>query len=768
MFPAASGPLAIPDSGAIDSGITVTNRGLVKTAAVTLDVSYPFDADLRLELVAPEGPSVILAEAVGMWGHDLSNTTFSDDAPASIVSALPPFAGRFRPLGPLDGLKGTAAQGTWKLRLSNTHAGYAGRLESWSLTLTSCGSVARPQDTAGAPTPPQLPTTVPTGRVAAQGKVITVTTASDAVNGDTTSVTHLEGAAGPDGISLREAIIATNNDPGTYTIRFASALAGATIRVGSVSGEPLPPLVGGHTLIDGDGDGDGRPDVTLDGQQIVNGSRCGICGLTISSNGNRLHALALQRFSTGVFFSAGGEVGTIPSQRTFNGNTITGLVITQTRDAGISLWPTTGHVECEATACATRNEWTDTRVIGNTIVSSRAGIEWILRASSGDALRRTTIAGNKITFGSGAFGINAYVGDGAGANGNRVEDTVIAYNSIQATASGRILTNAINVTDGARGGSTNTVQNLRLISNEVRFASGALKANGVEFVISDGCSVPGVLVTSGFCSTNNAISGVVILGNALIGPVAGVVLPDPCCGTSTQSTITDVRISGNVIDGSAPATELNPWGIAVAGPSTSKVVIDHNTITQQATDPATPHAATLAGGGIALVGGLGSDHKEIHDISVASNRIDTDLVGISVVGGGPSDEQAAGFTEGNRIADVKLENNVIGRTPELMLHWDAGVKGITVIAGLGGPVLATGQWRESRRNEVDGVMLSGNVVVGITNDVGVFRPRRERFAQCRTECEVGRAVGPRHLDAVPLYVTPRMPSRASSSGPTRP
>src|SRR5258708_21793621 len=88
---------------------------------------------------------------------------------------------------------------------------------------------------------------------------IVVTTTSDATNGTPSSVAALLADPGPDGISLREAITATNNDPGTYTIRFASSLKGATITLDS----QLPPLLGGGVTIEGDVDGDGKPDLTL-------------------------------------------------------------------------------------------------------------------------------------------------------------------------------------------------------------------------------------------------------------------------------------------------------------------------------------------------------------------------------------------------------------------------------------------------------------------------------------------------------------------------
>src|SRR5437868_13585910 len=88
---------------------------------------------------------------------------------------------------------------------------------------------------------------------------LVVTTNSDAVNGNTSSVAALLADPGPDGIPLREAITAANNDPGTHTIRFAASLKGAAIALDS----QLPRLRGGGVTIEGDIDGDGRPAVTL-------------------------------------------------------------------------------------------------------------------------------------------------------------------------------------------------------------------------------------------------------------------------------------------------------------------------------------------------------------------------------------------------------------------------------------------------------------------------------------------------------------------------
>src|SRR5689334_8755916 len=69
-------------------------------------------------------------------------------------------------------------------------------------------------------------------------------------------------------ISLREAIVATNNTPGPHTIVFSDGLRGGVIHIGfdnlDMGNAPnaLPQLCRGDVTIDGDSDDDGTPDVT--------------------------------------------------------------------------------------------------------------------------------------------------------------------------------------------------------------------------------------------------------------------------------------------------------------------------------------------------------------------------------------------------------------------------------------------------------------------------------------------------------------------------
>ena len=81
---------------------------------------------------------------------------------------------------------------------------------------------------------------MPASAAQAQATLITVTTTSDESNGTVSSAAALLANPGPDGVSLREALQVTNNDPGQYTIRFAPSLAGATIHVGVDSRPSFP------------------------------------------------------------------------------------------------------------------------------------------------------------------------------------------------------------------------------------------------------------------------------------------------------------------------------------------------------------------------------------------------------------------------------------------------------------------------------------------------------------------------------------------------
>ena len=94
--------------------------------------------------------------------------------------------------------------------------------------------------------------------------------------------TVVDPAAFPADPSLREALIYANHMPGPDTITFAPELSGQTIMISSdgpdegEEADPLPNLCGGGITLNGDIDGDGTPDITLDGSNISPQSSLGV------------------------------------------------------------------------------------------------------------------------------------------------------------------------------------------------------------------------------------------------------------------------------------------------------------------------------------------------------------------------------------------------------------------------------------------------------------------------------------------------------------
>jgi len=114
-----------------------------------------------------------------------------------------------------------------------------------------------------------------------------VTNASEDVNGNTSNPSALIQNPGPDGISLVEAVAASEGTVEFDTIRFAPSMSGAVIHFSNT----MLVISQGNLFIDGDIDGDGIPDVILDGSSrmmdngftIYGGSHVLIKGMKIQN-----------------------------------------------------------------------------------------------------------------------------------------------------------------------------------------------------------------------------------------------------------------------------------------------------------------------------------------------------------------------------------------------------------------------------------------------------------------------------------------------------
>ena len=146
--PAFAGPggLAIPDNNAngVTSTISVSDTQTVVDVNVTVNITHPYDADLEISLIAPNGTSVPLATRRGSSGQNFVGTTFDDSAATAISAGSAPFTGSFRPESPLAAATGISAQGNWQLKVADREAEDIGTLDGWTLSLLYPGEPCGP------------------------------------------------------------------------------------------------------------------------------------------------------------------------------------------------------------------------------------------------------------------------------------------------------------------------------------------------------------------------------------------------------------------------------------------------------------------------------------------------------------------------------------------------------------------------------------------------------------------------------------------------
>lgn len=117
----ASPKLAIPenDPAGISSSIAIADKGTIGRLKVGVSIKHTYIGDLRIQLVAPSGRSVVLH---GQLGGD------SDDLDTTYDSAAP--------LSSLAGLVGQGMEGSWTLRVADLAPQDIGTLNSWNLEIT--------------------------------------------------------------------------------------------------------------------------------------------------------------------------------------------------------------------------------------------------------------------------------------------------------------------------------------------------------------------------------------------------------------------------------------------------------------------------------------------------------------------------------------------------------------------------------------------------------------------------------------------------------
>lgn len=570
-----------------------------------------------------------------------------------------------------------------------------------------CGAVG-----AKSYTPPAV--TIP-AVVLNRGTVITVTNATVAVNGDTSSVAALMASPGADGISLPEAVIATNNNPGTWVIQFAPALKGSTIHL-----DPAPSLgflglfglTGGNVTINGDIDGDGKPDITLTTSQSGNTE-----GISVASGGNTLNGLALQNFTWGVWISAPGPGQPGASGGTFSNITISNMVMTNIQNAGIYFSP--------ADASGT---WDHLLIAGNTFSGSVSGpinaIDIELSSTAGDTLQHTTIANNNITIPMpGAGGIVVGAGSGLGARNNQALDTLIANNVI----TGALPQFGIRIATGVGSASSNLIDGVQVIANQLEVTGPAVLGegapSGIIVVSGDAASdfqFPSLLPIQ--YSENNILRNLSILSNTFAGPFGfGIYGQAACCGNA-DNTIANLSILGNTMTGLTTVGVLLTGGASgypsrpTTGNTLSNVLIQANSI--QMTPPdCNCYPLGIDFGGIQVWAGWGEPGNSVNGISVSNNDVDTPLVGIGIIAGlGDNSPPDAPVSPANNnvVSAAQIYCNQVDQVPTLAVEFPGsqflGTQGIDVTAGV---LNASG-------NQVEQLTVVDNLVAGVLGGAALF------------------------------------------------
>ena len=493
---------------------------------------------------------------------------------------------------------------------------------------------------------------------------IIVTTNSDVSNGDTSTVAALKANPGPDGISLREAIFTTNNDPGSHMIRFDAALAGATIAVDTA----LPPLLAGGVTIDGDVDGDAAPNITISAGPAGDAN----LGFHIGSGNNRLHALKLSGFRLGVFFGPLATPEEFPTNTTFADNSVDGLVM-ENVGFGIDVESVScGNDPNFPPPCPSHNTWANTTITNNTIEASGPGIKFFI-SGTGDRVEGATITDNVVHLGADASeGIAVSLA--GNSDGGRISDVLIARNSVEGEAD-----IGIYVTGGdgrAQGGIT---EGVRILSNSIHLVKQSPKFCCQGIVINAGSDNPSFATGPPVrYLDDNTARDVVVRNNVVSGTLEwGIALQAAWGGGGRRNHVRDIRIKQNVV-----RTSLPRLGVAmVIGGGTpydnrytsdnriAGVVIASNRFAI-GTGPDFRNAGPgIMAAGIALIGG-GSWSRDnvVRDVRMARNTIKSSYFGIEIIGG------LEDTARRNRVICVPLrENRIRGARKDVSIR--ANVRG---------------------------------------------------------------------------------------------
>ena len=397
--------------------------------------------------------------------------------------------------------------------------------------------------------------------------LLTVTTSSDAVNGDTSDADALRRDPGPDGISLREAVsVATQG----LVVEFDGALADTTIFLGG----PLPAITHPGVTIRGFARGDGEPAITISGAQ-QNETRG---AFAVSAGDFHLSGLRIEnvvRAAAVLVDASRGESGTL------RGVHIEGMVFRHTASGpGSALTVTNGNVANRVARGIT--------IVGNRFLQWDGCAVEILGQSTGGLITDVLIDRNVFQRG-GASGCGIALGTTDTSASAAAAELVVSRNQISGYLNG-----SLGIGLGTQGTSA-TVSDVVIYDNEFR-----------------GTSFPIESVGSG---QNGLTTRTSIISNRFLGNENGITLTNiglPGRPPSSGNRHSEVLISANLtIGNSQTAMMLEGGGASSSGNLLSGVRIVNNVLARNGIN-----AVIISGGG------NGVENNVVDDVLLVNNTIE--------------------------------------------------------------------------------------------------------------------------------------------------
>ena len=367
---------------------------------------------------------------------------------------------------------------------------------------------------AVAPTP--TPTEAPANE-------IVVSTEMDIVDGDTTDFDALAAGPGADGlISLREAVLAANQTPGPKRISFSAEMMGKTLYLGQPQryDEPRLLITNDQLILDGDVDGDGGSDITLDGS-VVDWNHSSAFILSASQ-------LTIENLQFNGFQNFAIAIACVDDQcadRTYESITIrNNAIFSDTGGGGIILTPLKIVAGMADPVLFSNISISNIQILNNTIAVSNGGNGgiFLMGAGSGGSDNHLTdilIQENTVSSPGATITINAadgssryfqLPGDELFSDRNLVERVVISSNVLDPVGVGgdSARPSGIVMVAGNYGNSDNVIRDVVISNNEV-----SANAEHLAVFYATNNDVLASLPVTGRAATGNVIENLELVAN---------------------------------------------------------------------------------------------------------------------------------------------------------------------------------------------------------------------------------------------------------------